>query len=264
MRGHPSKVRRHGTNERADVPHLSGWEWLIAVLGAVAAGLSKGGFSGLGLVAVILFASIFGARDSTGIVLPLLIVGDIGAVTIFRQHARWDHIRRTLPLAAAGVVIGTLIMMRLDNASFRPLLGGVILVLTLLQLLRMRWPDIYGAIPQARPVAWSLGLVAGITTMVANAAGPLVAMYYVAVGLPKMEVVGTLAWFFLIINVFKVPFSAWLGVIHGSSLALDAVLVPGVVVGLLSGRWLIGRLSQRMFDSVLLAFAALAALRLML
>lgn len=218
----------------------------------------------MGLVAVILFASIFGARDSTGIVLPLLIVGDIGAVSIFRQHARWDHIRRTLPVAAAGVVIGTLIMQRLDNASFRPLLGGVILMLTALQLVRMRWPDIYGAVPHSRPVAWSLGLLAGITTMVANAAGPFVALYYVAVGLPKMEVIGTLAWFFVIINIFKLPFSAWLGVIHGSSLALDAVLVPAVILGLLSGRWLIGRISQRTFDSVLLAFAALAALRLLL
>ncbi|CAN5916947.1 sulfite exporter TauE/SafE family protein [soil metagenome] len=246
------------------MPHLTGGEWLIATLGALCAGLSKGGFSGLGLISVIIFASIFGARDSTGIVLPLLIVADIGAVSIFRQHARWDHIRRTLPLAAAGVVIGTLIMLRLDNASFRPLLGGVILVLTALQLVRLRWPDLYGAVPHSRPVAWSLGLVAGITTMVANAAGPFVALYYVAVGLPKMEVVGTLAWFFFIINLFKVPFSAWIGVIHGSSLALDAVLVPAVILGLLSGRWLIGRISQRMFDGVLLAFAALAALRLML
>jgi uncharacterized membrane protein YfcA len=215
-------------------------------------------------VTVVLFASIFGARDSTGIVLPLLIIGDVGAVTIFRQHARWDHIRRTLPLTAAGVVIGTLIMMRLNNASFRPLLGGVILVLTVLQLVRLRWPDAYGAMPHSKPVAWSLALIAGITTMVANAAGPLVALYYLAVGLPKMEVVGTLAWFFLIINLFKVPFSAWLGVIHGSSLALDVMLMPAVVIGLLGGRWLISRISQRVFDGVLLAFAALAALRLVI
>jgi uncharacterized membrane protein YfcA len=153
-------------------------------------------------------------------------------------------------------------MMRLDNASFRPLLGGVILALTVLQLVRLRWPDVYGAVPHARPVAWSLGLIAGITTMVANAAGPLVAVYYLVIGLPKMEVVGTLAWFFLIINLFKVPFSAWLGVIHGSSLALDAVLVPAVVAGLLGGRWLIGRISQQVFDGILVGFAALAALRL--
>lgn len=246
------------------MPHLSGWEWTIAIFGAACAGLSKAGFSGLGLVAVIVFATIFGARDSTGIVLPLLIVADIGAVSIFRQHARWDHIRRTLPLAAAGVVLGTLIMMRLDNASFRPLLGSVILILTGLQLVRLRWPDIYGAVPHSRPVAWALGLVAGITTMMANAAGPFVALYYVAVGLPKMEVVGTLAWFFLLINLFKVPFSAWLGVIHGSSLALDAVLVPAVITGLLGGRWLIGRITQRVFDGVLLLFAASAALRLIL
>lgn len=228
------------------------------------AGLSKAGFTGLGLVAVIVFASIFGARDSTGVVLPLLIVADIGAVGIFKQHARWDYIRRTLPLAAVGVVLGALIMGRLDNESFRPILGAVILILTMMQLVRLRWPDAFGQVPHSNGAAWSLGLLAGITTMIANAAGPLVALYCVALGLPKLEIVGTLAWFFFLINLFKVPFSISIGVIHGSSIALDAVLVPAVAVGLFGGRWLIGRISQRVFDGVLLAFAAIAALRLML
>ncbi len=246
------------------MPQLSEWQWALAVAGALCAGISKAGFNGIGLVSVIGFASIFGARDSTGIVLPLLIAADIGAVTIFKQHARWDYIRKTLPLAVVGIVIGTFIMMRLDNATFRPLLGGVILVLVAMQLVRLRWPTAFGTVPHTRVVAWLLGLLAGITTMIANAAGPVVALYYVAVELPKLEVVGTLAWFFFIVNLIKVPFSIWVGVIHGSSLLLDLILVPAVIAGLLGGRWLITRISQRAFDGVLLAFAAIAAARLIM
>jgi uncharacterized protein len=244
------------------IPELTVAQWSLSVVAALCAGLSKAGFAGMGLVGVIVFASIFGARDSTGVVLPLLIAADIGAVGIFKQHARWDYIRRTLPPACVGVVLGTLIMQRLDNESFRPLLGAVILTLTVLQLARMRWPDRFGRVPHSAIVAWSLGLLAGLTTMMANAAGPLVALYFVAVGLPKFEVVGTLAWFFFIINLFKVPFSAGIGVIHGSSLLFDALLIPAVFAGLFAGRWLIHRVPQRAFDGLMLGFAAIAALRL--
>ena len=233
-------------------------------MAAICAGLSKAGFAGLGLVAVIVFASIFGARDSTGVVLPLLIAADIGAVGIFKQHARWDYIRRTLPPAAIGVVVGTLILDRLDNSSFRPILGSIILALTSMQLMRLRWPDLFGDIPHSRVVALTLGLLAGMTTMMANAAGPLVALYFVAVGLPKFEVVGTLAWFFFLINLFKIPFSVGIGVIHGSSLLFDLMLVPAVFLGLFGGRWLIHRVPQRAFDAMMLAFAGIASVRLML
>jgi hypothetical protein len=246
------------------LPHLTEWQWLVAIAGALCAGLSKAGFTGVALVSVVGFASIVGARDSTGVVLPLLIFADIGAVVLFKQHARWDYIRKTLPPACIGVIAGAFIMRRLDNASFRPLLGGLILALTALQFVRLRWPDAYGQVPHARSVAWGLGLLAGLTTMMANAAGPLVALYCVAVSLPKFEVVGTLAWFFFIINLFKVPFSASLGLIHGSSLMLNVVLIPAIVVGLLSGHWLLRHVSQRVFEALLLAFAALAALRLVL
>jgi uncharacterized membrane protein YfcA len=108
------------------------------------------------------------------------------------------------------------------------------------------------------------GLLAGVTTMLANSAGPLVALYCVAVEMPKFEVVGTLAWFFFIINLFKVPFSVSLGVIHGSSLALNAAPVPPILIGLFAGRWLMHRIRQRVFEGLLLAFAAIAALRLVL
>ena len=108
------------------MPHLTPLDWLLAVLGAVGIGVAKSGFSGVSLLHVLVFASLFGARDSTGVVLPMLIVGDVLAVRTFRQHARWDYIRRLLPPAALGVVAGALLMRHLDGAQYKPLIGAII------------------------------------------------------------------------------------------------------------------------------------------
>ena len=107
-----------------------------------------------------------------------------------------------------------------------------------------------------------MGIMAGVTTMLANAAGPVMALYFLAIALPKLEFVGTSAWFFLAINLFKVPFSVGLGLIHSQTLLFNAVLVPAIVIGLLSGRWLVTRIPQKLFDALLLTFVGIAALRM--
>jgi uncharacterized membrane protein YfcA len=237
-------------------------QWVLAAVAAAGVGLSKAGLAGVGLFHVVVFAFLFGARESTGIVLPMLLVGDIYAVTVFRQHARWDYIRRMLPPVFLGVVFGALSMRRLDERMFKPIVGVIILMLAVMQAVRWQRPDAFGRVPHARWFAWTIGLLTGLTTMLANAAGPIVALYSLAVGLPKFEFVGTSAWLFLIVNLFKVPFSVELGLIHRDTLWLNLVLVPAILAGLACGRWLTARIPQRLFDTFLLVFAALAALRL--
>ena len=246
------------------MPDLTPTQWAIAAAAAFALGVGKGGFAGLSIVHVLVFAFLFGARDSTGIVLPMLLVGDVCAVAAFHRHAQWRYVRRMLPPACAGVVGGALLMRGMSNAAFRPVIGGIILALTCLQALRMYRPHWFGGVPHTRWFAWLMGSLSGVATMLANAAGPIFTVYCVAVALPKFEVVGTIAWFFFIINAFKVPFSVGLGLIDRHTLLLNAVLAPAVVAGVLGGRWLVTRLPQRAFEVVLLAFAALAALRLIL
>jgi len=121
---------------------------------------------------------------------------------------------------------------------------------------------LFSRVPHAAWFVWSLGLLAGFTTMLVNAGGTIIALYLVAVTLPKMELVGTTAWFFLLLNLFKIPFSVGLGLIGPDTLTLNAALAPAIVVGMLFGRWLIHRVPQRLFDSLVLAFSAIAALRL--
>jgi uncharacterized membrane protein YfcA len=263
MAGRAPKVAH---NLRADplvfMPHLTLSQWLLAFVAALGMGVSKAGFAGMGLAHVVIFAFLFGARESTGIVLPMLLVGDLTAVGGFRRHARWDCLGRLLPSASVGVVAGALLMRRLSETAYKPLIGWIILVLTAMQLVRMVRPAWLGDVPHARPFAWTLGLTAGVTTMLANAGGPIMALYFLAVSLPKLEFVGTTAWFFFIINAFKVPFSVALGLIHGRTLALNLILAPAILIGVVAGRWMVYRVSQRLFDGLLLAFAAIAALRL--
>ena len=237
-------------------------EWILAVAAALGVGIGKAGLSGMSMFHVLVFAFLFGARASTGVVLPLLLIGDVAAVRTFHQHARWDYVRRMLPPACLGVVLAAWCMRDLDETLYRPVIGWVTLILSILQFVRMYRPGWFGNVPHARWFAWTMGILAGAATMLANAAGPVFAVYLIAVGLPKMEFVGTSAWFFFIINLFKVPFSIALGLIRGQTLMLNLILAPAVLVGVLAGRWLLERIPQRLFEHMLLTFAALAALRL--
>jgi len=234
----------------------------LLVIAALGIGFSKSGFQGVGMIHVIIFAYLFGARDATGVLLPLLIVGDVCAICYFGKQAQWKHIRRLLPPTLIGVVVGWLLMKQLNEAVFKPLVGTIILTLTCIQTVRMWRPNWFDKFPHEKWFAWSLGFLVGLTTMLANAAGPVMALYLLAVSLPKLELVGTSAWFFLVINVLKVPFSFNMGLITPETLTLNLIFAPAVLPGMWIGRWLIQRVPQRVFDSLLLALTAIAALRL--
>ncbi len=242
---------------------LTAAQWSLAALAAAGIGVSKSGFAGLGMFHIIVFAQLFGARASTGIILPMLVVGDVSAVAAFRRHARWEHIGRVLPPTVVGIVVGWLVMHRIDEQAFRPLIGGVVLGLTVLQVLRLARPGWFADVPHTRWFAVALGFTAGMTTMLVNGAGPIVALYLLAVGLPKYEFVGTGAWFFLIVNVLKLPLSAEQNLITWETLQLNGLLAPCVVAGLLGGRMLVRHVPQRLFDFLLLAFTAAASLRML-
>lgn len=235
---------------------------LLLLLAAAGIGVSKSGFAGVSMVHVLVFAYVFNAKESTGILLPMLIIGDLLAIWFYGKKVEWKQVRKLLPPAMIGVVIGTLLMDRMDEMVFKPTVGVIILVLTAIQILKIWRPKLFDLIPHQLWFAWTLGLLAGMTTMMANAAGPVVALYLLAVAMPKLELVASSAWFFLVINVFKLPFSFSLGLISWESLLLDIAFCPGILIGMLAGKWMIKRIPQKVFDSLLLAFTGFAALRL--
>lgn len=238
-------------------------EWLLLAIAAFGIGITKSGFSGVSMVHVILFAFVFGARNSTGIVLPMLIAGDIFAMSVYGKHANWRYVRRMMLPTLIGVVIGWLMMFRLPETYYRPLIGAIIFGLTVLQIIRL-WKEKWLAdVPHAAWFAWSMGIFVGLTTMLANAAGPVFGLYLLAIGLPKLEFVGTSAWFFLLLNIVKIPFSWSLGLIRLDTLALNAMLIPLIALGLWVGTRIIRKIPQRLFDSLILVLTGVASLKLL-
>lgn len=238
----------------------------MLALGALIVGFSKTGIAGVGALAVAIFANVIPARESTGVVLPLLICADVVAVTSFHRHAVWSHLWRLFPFAAIGIVAGYFAMKHLGAVEIRIGIGCVLLAMVALHVWRQRREA--GAAAPAPPdhsiaYAAGMGLLAGFTTMLANAAGPIMVLYLLAMRLPKMEFMGTSAWYFFILNSFKVPFSRDLGLINAFSLDLNLALAPLVLVGAFGGRLLLPHIPQKLFERLALVFTAFAAVRLL-
>lgn len=240
---------------------LEPWSWVLAGVAAVIIGISKTGIGGLGMLAVVIFAQILPAKQATGIVLPLLCFGDIVGATVYWKHASWHHVWRLLPWTAAGVVLGYFALDLIDDRQARLLIGIIVLGLVTMHVIRRR---ISGH--ETEHGAWfapTIGVLAGFTTLVANAAGPLMAVYMLAMRLPKLGYVGTGAVFFLLMNLFKVPFMVHLGLVNSASFSLNLALAPLVFAGAWLGRSLVARIDQRAFENLALVLSALAGVKLL-
>lgn len=241
--------------------HLEGWEWGLAIVAALIVGISKAGIGGLGMLAVAIFAQLMPAKQATGMVLPLLCIGDLVAAASYRQHAKWKHIWRLFPWTAAGVVLGYFALDLVNERQAKLLIGGIVLSLVVMHVIRRRFAG-----HETEHGSWfppTIGVLAGFTTLVANAAGPLMAVYMLAMRLPKMDFVGTGAVFFLLLNFFKVPFMLHLGLINGDSFTLNLLLAPLVVAGAWFGRKLVMKIEQRSFENIALALSVIAGLKLL-
>ncbi|WP_448317097.1 sulfite exporter TauE/SafE family protein [Streptomyces sp. CO7] len=245
--------------------------WGFAALAAAAflVGFSKTSVSGANTVSLAVFAAVLPARDSVGILLPVLIAGDVLAVLAYRRHAHWPTLWKLFPAVAVGVVLGTFFLMWADDGAVRVSIAVTLLVMTGITVWRTRSsrpddaPD--AVVTRAgRIKARSYGVLGGFTTMVANAGGPVMSMYLLSSGFRKLGFLGTSSFFFLIVNVGKVPFSVGLGLIDTRALLLDAALVPFVLPGALLGRWAITRINQRLFEQLVIGATVLGAVQLLL
>jgi uncharacterized protein len=245
--------------------HFNAWQWMFLALGAFMIGLTKTGLPGLGVLAVAFFANVLPARASTGALLPLLLCADVVALARFRKHADWAYLWRLFPWVLPGILAGYLALGTLSDPAVRRLIGGILVVMVGLNTaLRFRPAGSLAHVPHAAWFTALTGLAAGFATMVANAAGPVMTLYLLAVGLPKLVLVGTGAWFFMLVNAGKVPFSLQLGLINLSSLWLDLALVPPMLAGTLLGPVLLRKLNQSRFETVTLLLSLLATLRMFL
>jgi uncharacterized membrane protein YfcA len=236
------------------------WQLFAA---AFVIGVSKTGFSGISLVGVYLLTQTYGARDQSGIALPMLIAADLMVYHGFRAHGSWKEVWRLLPPCLGGVIAGAVLLNILDNTTARPWIGGIILAMAVLLPLRARFPGMAAWLATAPVFAFAMGFTGGLATTLANAAGPIISIYLLARGLGKMDLLGTGARFFLLVNIIKVPFLAGQGLIAPSTLCINLWALPAILIGVAVGRAIVHRVPEKWFSRMIVIFSIYGGLRLL-
>jgi uncharacterized membrane protein YfcA len=232
----------------------------ILILSALLIGINKTAVPGIGVLPVVLLALWFEPRLSAGLQLVMLAMTDVMAVAYYRRHADWGVVLRLLPWAVGGLALGHFALDWISDDFMRPVLGGIILFLCILrQVYKRVSPD---KIPSGSVIAGVCGLLLGFTTMVANAAGPVAAIYFLAMKLPKDKYMGCSAWFFLLINWTKLPVFWYQGRITQESFLLDLTMLPFLVLGAAAGIWLLPKIPQKLFENIIEVLIVITALKL--
>ena len=223
--------------------NLTALQWLAVGFAVFLLGLSKSGIKGIGIIIVVILAFIFGEKASTGILLPMLISADIFAVVYYNRHAQWKYIKILIPWMIIGVLVGVWIGNDISEVIFKRLMAIIIIGSVIIMFFsENRKSD---QVPTNKLFSSGMGFLAGFTTMIGNLAGPISNIYFLAMRFPKNEFIGTAAWLFFIINVFKLPFHFFIWkTVSKETLVLNSVLIPIVVLGFFLGAYIVKFISN--------------------
>lgn len=236
--------------------------WLVLIISALFTGMAKTGVFGLGTLVAPLLASFFGGKISAGLLLPMLSMADIVAVLYYNRHASWQHLWKLFPFAALGVVIAIWVGEIINDTTFK----GIMAIFILGGIPVMIWREqLKNAKPLERNWFWGsfFGISGGFSTMIGNAAGPIMSLYLLAMQLPKNVLIGTGAWFFLIINLFKIPFHVMIWeTITVDTLKINLTLLPVIVAGGILGIKLVKLIPEKPFRWLVIIMTTIASLNL--
>ena len=243
---------------------LSQPQYIYIGLAALIVGFTKTSVGGVGILAILLMALAFPGKSSPGIILPMLLFADILAVIYYHRECQWNILFKIFPLTAVGVVIGYITVDYIPAGVFEKVLGIIILLMLSLEFYLSRKNKAQTTLKTSS--SWLtisiIGIMAGIATMKANAAGPIFGIYLLQMGLTKKEFVGTRSWFFLILNIFKIPFSASLGLITFDTLKLDLMFVPVILIGAYLGYKVLSLINIKVFKWFIRLAVLIASIRL--
>ena len=262
---------------------LSYTHWVILSIGSLIMGMSKGGLPGAGNLTVAMYALVLedaiglvGVPLSVGLLLPVLIAADLTATLVYRKHTAWKFIFRLLPCFIVGTVFGWWIFDYFQEGDGRVrqlkyVIGAILLSMTVLHfLVKIRKHDKAQDSRAENNRQGSIilglffGLLGGVATMLANAAGPIAQLYLLAMALPKYAFIGTSAWLFLIVNVIKVPFMVDLGIITMDSMSVSCWMFIPAVIGACVAPFIVKYINQSLFEKLVWFFIVLAGLRMIL
>lgn len=238
-------------------------EVLILCLGAILIGVNKTGVPGLGMIPVLLLADFFEPRESTGLQLMMLGMADILAVIYYRRQADWKIVLRLMPWALLGIGLGVLALKFIADDTMKPVLAWTILFMVAFSYIA-KFIKNADKMPEHWAFSAFFGMLAGLTTHVANAAGPVMAIYLLSMKLEKKAYIGSAAWYFLILNWLKIPIFAYEGRITLSSLKADITMIPPLIAGAALGILLLNKLPQKRFEQIVQGLAALGAIKMLI
>ena len=232
---------------------------LIIVTVCIIIGLSKGGLSpALAVIAAPLLALIMPVTQSLSLTLPLLLIGDAIAVYTYWNKWDWRYIRRLLPAAIVGIIVGAYILASLPDDAIRKLVGIIVLLFVVYKLIEPRLKNL-----QYQPQAWHgvfAGWIAGAGSMVANVGGPPFTIYMLLQEeISPIIFTGTATLFFAVVNAVKLPFLQLANIFNIHDLLANAWALPFIPLGVIVGRYLVQRIDRRTFDYLMLAALVLSA-----
>ena len=239
--------------------------WLLVILSAVMIGMSKVGVSGIGTLVIPIMAFVFGGMPSSGLVLPMLIMADVFGVVYYHRSTHWKTVLGVLPWAFIGILVGWFVGKNISSEQFKQLIGLlVILSLAVMFWMEFRKKKSAEIVPHKASVAIPFGVMGGFSTMIGNAAGPIMGVYLLSKNLPKKEYIGTAAWFFFIINLSKLPLQIWgWHNITTKTLVFNLMLLPAIAVGAYLGIKIVKLFPESMYRWFVLGATFFSALALL-
>lgn len=241
---------------------MNGTEWAVIIFTALLVGFAKTGIGGVTMLAIPLMAAVFGGKVSTGIMLPMLMIGDLYAIWIYRKDVVWKNVLTPLPSAIAGILLGAFVGSLINDRTFLYFIGGIVLFCLAL-LIHSEIKGKNQVVPSKMWFYISVGVLSGFSSMIGNAAGPIFSIYLLALGLRKNNYMGTNAWFFFLVNATKLPFQIFMWHNIGiSSLILTPVLIPLITIGALIGAKVLKKINDKIFRRVVIVMTLIAAIRI--
>lgn len=227
-------------------------------------GVSKTAIGGVGLLSAALIAQAMPAKESTGVLLILFLVGDLFAIGIYKKHVEWKFLKTLILPVLCGFVVGAFYLFHSTDNSLKRTIGVVVVLLVVLFPVSQYWQkhndDI--TIRYPRTLRVFLGSTAGFMSMIANSGGTPMSIYLLLRKNSVLNFLGNTAWFFFIINLAKLPFTFGLGLLDLKSLQYILPAVPMVAIGALIGRRFIAKIDLRMFQNITLVSALAVGLKL--
>ncbi len=238
-------------------------QFVLLAIAAIIIGFGKTGITGASLPAVAMVANVFGGKQSSGIMLTALIIADIPAIYNYRKHGKLEDVFKLIWPAVVGIILGAIIGNYLNDRQFKLLMGITVLVCIALLLYReISKKDL--SIPEGKWFPALVGIIAGFTSMVGNAAGPVMSVYLLSLSFDRQRFLGTAAWFFFFINLIKLPFHIFMwGTVSLATLKYTLIMIPFILVGAWIGVYFIKRINEKVFKWLIIIATFISAIRLM-